>query len=346
MVAYGQWTQDPDYDRGVTWNVADRGRVLQAAGSPTESTGYVYDEEVTESTPYSTAPYERLETMLSTALVQDDDDGDGIGEGGNVALSYSTQPLSGLSKAASDVSASVSLAPILPGIPTTSSAYPEGWAPFTYFPGGDIPEGAVGIEFEGVPGWGWDSAPVEWLAVEILPNTRLTGDISESGGPNGAGIERQYVSRPFETEIRAATIFPGPAAGTLVHGFTTEVEEGGVGGTAGSNSGRDLGSAVTLTDALGAGGPGGIVWMRPSSYVPPSVIPDGRAWSVAWTYGWGFYQFRLLWRLRPPRYRWVFDSVPILQTTHRDDHLAGGAYQTWPAPTSRQLSNTTFGGYS
>lgn len=37
--------------------------------------------------------------------------------------------------------------------------------------------------------------------------------------------------------------------------------------------------------------------------------------------------------------------ILIQQTTHRDDHLAGGAYQTWPAPTSRQLSNTTFGGY-
>jgi hypothetical protein len=51
---------------------------------------------------------------------------------------------------------------------------------------------------------------------------------------------------------------------------------------------------------------------------------------------------------RPPRWRYVYDRplVPaIQQTTHRDDHLAGGAYQTWPAPTSRQQSNTTFGGY-
>lgn len=57
---------------------------------------------------------------------------------------------------------------------------------------------------------------------------------------------------------------------------------------------------------------------------------------------------------RMPRWRKVYEGdpppepdlyVPIRQTTHRDDHLAGGAYQTWPAPTSRQQSNTTFGGY-
>lgn len=345
MVAYGPWTQGPDYDRGVTWDVADRGRVLQAAGGPTESTGYVYDEEITDDPPYSVAPYERLETMLSTALVQNDDDGGGFGEGGHVALSYGTQPLSGLSKAASDVSTSVSLAPIVPGIPTSSMSYPAGWAPFTYFPDGDIPDGAIGVEFEGVPGWGWDSAPVEWLDVEILPNTRLTGEISESGGPAGAGVERQYVSGPFVTEIRAAAGFPGPELGTMVHGFTTPVEEGGVGGTAGSNSGRDLGTAVSLTSALGAGGAGGMAWMRPITYVPPSILPNGDAWSVAWTYGWAFYEFRLLWRLHPPRYRWVFDSVPFRRTFPRDDGLAGGAGRTWPPPKSQQESRRTFGGY-
>lgn len=49
--------------------------------------------------------------------------------------------------------------------------------------------------------------------------------------------------------------------------------------------------------------------------------------------------------IRPPRIRWIYDVPPIRQTSHRDDHLAGGAYQTWPAPTSDQMSNTTFGGY-
>ncbi len=38
-------------------------------------------------------------------------------------------------------------------------------------------------------------------------------------------------------------------------------------------------------------------------------------------------------------------AVQIQQTTHRDDHLAGGPFQTWPTPSSVQQSNTTFGGY-
>lgn len=49
----------------------------------------------------------------------------------------------------------------------------------------------------------------------------------------------------------------------------------------------------------------------------------------------------------PPRYRirYQIDTTPIRQTTHRDDHLAGGAYQTWPPSKSEQQSNRTAGGY-
>lgn len=78
----------------------------------------------------------------------------------------------------------------------------------------------------------------------------------------------------------------------------------------------------------------------------PGVYGPG-TWERDAPTGAGSYGTVIL-KYRPPRWRYVYDRplVPaIQQTTHRDDHLAGGAYQTWPAPTSRQTSNTTFGGY-
>lgn len=71
-------------------------------------------------------------------------------------------------------------------------------------------------------------------------------------------------------------------------------------------------------------------------------VTVGEGGSVSTSEGlnyWGTYT------IRPPRFRWIYGTTPIRQTFARDDHLAGGAYQTWPTPKSEQESNRTFGGY-
>lgn len=96
----------------------------------------------------------------------------------------------------------------------------------------------------------------------------------------------------------------------------------------------------------------------PFTSVVPSRLP---ALAVTWTGGWpgdalggdkdydlpgAEIEVTVVWRTA--RWRWVYpdiETIPIQQTSHRDDHLAGGAFQTWPPPTSEQQSNQTFGGY-
>ena len=75
---------------------------------------------------------------------------------------------------------------------------------------------------------------------------------------------------------------------------------------------------------------------------PGSLAPVDTGFTV---YGWLLDRLQFDLALMPPRWRWVYDTTPIRQTFARDDHLAGGAYQTWPPPKSEQESNRTFGGY-
>lgn len=49
--------------------------------------------------------------------------------------------------------------------------------------------------------------------------------------------------------------------------------------------------------------------------------------------------------IRPPRIRWVYETVPYRRNFPRDDALAGGAGRNWPRPKSSQASNRTSGGY-
>ena len=96
----------------------------------------------------------------------------------------------------------------------------------------------------------------------------------------------------------------------------------------------------------------------PFTSVHPSRLP---AVAVTWTGGWpgdalggdkaydlpgAEITITVVWRTA--RWRWVYpdvETVPIQQTTGRDDHLGGGAFQTWPPPKSEQQSNRTFGTY-
>lgn len=201
------------------------------------------------------------------------------------------------------------------------------------------PPGAIGIDYEGLP---YDPSAYAWRSG---PATKVSRALSSAAptvlrGPWWEEVNGAYVGVPAgstqvvfradgsDTEQILATL--GPPVGTP--GVDAEAT-------------KTLPGDIDLTGLLDPDLWSGVLWTRPSPIFVPPITDPSEINQVEVRYGWGFENVRIDTIVRPPRWRWVFDSTPIQQTSHRDDHLAGGAYQTWPAPTSRQLSNTTFGGY-
>lgn len=315
MVAFGPWTQDPDYDEVPLWEPEDRYRTLEAIGEPTQSEGEFSEQEVFESgPPWPTSPYANLGSLLSNALVADNAPGPLYApSNGLVSLSYVTAVASLNYIGSASAAASASIAPVVPGYPTEGE--PLGVYPFRYYPE-DEPEDAIDIEYEGDNPLGIP----EWLTVAIDPATTLTGVIRERIDRPGEFSFQEAVSRSFASEIRVAGGWPGPQGGTRVHEMSTAPGEYT---TVAGNQRRSLGSTVSLSPHVPSSG--GVLWIRTPDYVPASVAPDGGSGDWDWSYGWGFLRLYYRWTLRPPRYRWVYDSTPHRRITQRGDSLAGGA---------------------
>jgi hypothetical protein len=333
MPTYGPWIQDPDYLRGVSWNIGSQADVLTKQGLTRHSGGVLLNTEDSDDTPppFPTSPYSDLASMLSTALNMDDES-PGV-EPGGVSLRYGATVVSLKGRGQSEVRASVARVPLVPGVPSASSDV--GWEPFDFMPE-EWPEDAIDIEFEG-----GDWTP-QWLTAEIASTTELYGYILEDIGGTYT-LDQAQVSRPFTSEIRVASGWPGASLGVSVDVFETGPSDYDVGAGVGGSSWRTLGHAVPLTEHVEPSG--GVLWLWTPDYVPSSIPPDGSAGSWVWSYGWGFERLRLNWMLRPPRYRWIYDSVPIRRTYPRDDGLAGGSRRTWPPSKAVQSSNRTSGGY-
>jgi hypothetical protein len=333
MPTYGPWIQEPDYLRGVSWDISAQTDVLAKQGLTRQSGGSLLTTEDSDAPPppYPTSPYNDLPSMLSTALNMNDPAPD-VAPGG-VRMQYGTSAPLLLARGQSEVRASAARVPLVPGVPTSTTD--TGWAPFDFMPQ-EWPEDAIDIEFEG-----GDWTP-QWLTAEIAATTELYGSIFEDvTGPHE--LNRARVSGPFTSEIRVAAGWPGVSLGTSVDIFVTGPSDydpdSGVAGSAG----RLLGHTVPLTEHIEPSG--GVMWLWTPEFVPATTVPDGSNGDWIWSYGWGFERLRLNWMLRPPRYRWIYDSVPIRRVYPRDDGLAGGAGRTWPPPRSTQSSRRTFGGY-
>lgn len=213
-----------------------------------------------------------------------------------------------------------------------SSASQLGWSPFYYEPA-EAPPGAVAVEYES------DNDISEALAVRLLATTRMRADnIDESG--TGAGDDYSltsvpptsiYVQRVDEVGAPDGRSFVATYADSTATGPATAV--------------GPLGVDVDLTSALGT--EGFIVSTESGAFVGPRWPDEPTLFNPSNRWQFGFYIDRLDigWTLRPPRYRWIYDTAPIRRTFPRDDALAGGAARTWPTPTSLQESNRTFGSY-
>jgi hypothetical protein len=333
MPTYGPWIQDPDYLRGVSWDIGDQVDTLAKQGLTRHSGGSLLTQETSEDPPppFPTVPYEQLGTMLSTALNMNEDDSPGV-EPGGVSLRYGTAVVLLKGRGQSEVRAAAARVPLVPGEPAESEE--TGWRPFTYIPQ-EWPEDAIDIEYE-------DGDLAEWLTAEIAANTELYGNIFEDiTGTHD--LNQARVSRPFTSEIRVAPGWPGVSLGTSIDVFETGPSDYDPDSGVAGSSGRLLGHTVPLTEHVEPSG--GVMWLWTPDFVPASIIPDGSSGSWQWSYGWGFERLRLNWILRPPRYRWVYDTVPIRRTFPRDDGLGGGAPRTWPSSRAVQSSNRTVGGY-
>lgn len=335
MVSYGPWTQDPDYDSVVLWEADDRRRTLVAMGWPTQSQGQFSEEEIVEDgPPFPTTPYEHMGDLLSNALVADDTpDPIGTLSSGQNLLSYNTSIILLDYAGGASAIASASIAPVVPGVPDVVA--PQRWRPHTFYPE-DEPDDAVDIEYEGDNPTGIP----EWLAVEIDPTTTLTGIIHEEISGTYS-LDQDAVSRTFTSEIRTDTSWPGPQNGTQVDVMETLP---GDYTPVGSQHVRNLGHAVTLTPYVPAGDSGALVWIRTPDYVESSIPPDGSGGSWDWYYGWGFNGLRLRWTLRPPRYRWVYDTAPYRRTSPNDAAVEG-ARRNFPPSKAAQSGRRTSGGY-
>jgi hypothetical protein len=336
MVSYGPWTQDPDYESFSTWNISAQTNVLTKQGLTRHSGGSLLVTEDSDEPPppYPTNPYINLPSMLSTALNMNNDAPPGV-EPGGVSLRYGTAAPLLLARGQSEVRASAARVPLVPGY--ASAASPDGWRKHDYLP--EVwPADAVDIEFEPENPEGF----AEWLTAEIDPSTLLYGNIFEDITGTHE-LNQARVSRPFTSEIRVAPGWPGASLGTSVDVFETGPSDYDPDSGLAGYAGRTLGHTVPLTEHVQPSG--GVMWLWTPDYVPSSIPPDGSAGSWVWSYGWGFERLRIRWMLRPPLYRWVYDSVPIRRTYPRDDGLAGGGRRTWPPSKAIQSSNRTSGGY-
>ena len=339
MARYGPWIQEPDYEDVTRLERPEQLAILTAASEPTRSDGRFSTTEVFDvpPPPYPMQPFIDLPALLSSALLSDypGSPEEGLTSSGAVDLGYANGVELLNASAGSSAYAGSSIAPVVPGY--YFSGRPEKWRPFAFYPE-DYDEAAVGIEFEGDPdpvfGWGMP----EWLSAEIDPTTALVGTIRERIDTNDGYYRNEpAVSRTFSSEIRAAPSWPGPATGVPLLEFFTDPYDYT---TSGGSERRTLGTPVTITGSL-VPDSGGVVWMRTPDYVPPTHPPAGEGGTWDWSYGWGFDSLRVRWTLRPPRYRWIYDTEPIRRVwPERDD-----TRRTWPPATSQQASGQTWGGY-
>ena len=222
--------------------------------------------------------------------------------------------------------------------PQPISYYDTFWAP------SDMPDNAVGIEFQGHPEWGF-AGKAERVGVMLKAESLIEATTSETAKP--------AEGQTYNFRIGFADL-PRAQRGTYL---SADVLEPAVGFShivyqddkpAGGSGPELLGVDIDLTPYIRNLAIGGVLFTTNDGFVPAVDLEFAgglTAYYQDWTYG-TFLSFPVIAETyKPPVYRWIFDTVPIQQTTHRDDELAGGAYQTWPTSKSEQNSNRTFGGY-
>lgn len=198
------------------------------------------------------------------------------------------------------------------------------------------PPDAIGIEYDGIPydpedPFAFGAADV--LTFGIAADTELAGHWEDTSNPNSYNlldVATTVLMRPAVTDAPTLTIATLPPA---PDNSPTDQE-------------RLLGEAVDLTAYLPAS-PGDIatIWSRPAQAYVTSYGDIGEVGSQARVdYGWGITQLQTEWSLRPPLYRWVFDTAPY-RRAFPNDAATESARRTFPPSRAMQAGRRTSGGY-
>lgn len=314
MVSYGPWTQDPDY---TTF------RTISTADNPPAYTNPIGTGE--GSTPFQDPVYPitvgDLTAVFGDAQTAVDN------EGGWVEWLASTYDLS-FPNWRSSWSSRI-----------WARRFPIADKQHLYSPpnfGSLPPDGAIGVEYVGQPfdpdePWAW--GPATTLTFHLGPETKLEGQFEDnrvaSAAPLPWGVEtRLMITPPDEPKVQIASV-ESPANDTANNWLI-----------------RDLNESIDLAPygALESG------WTAVLHTETPTVIIGGDPGPYGDTYtryGWLFKALRINNDLRPPLYRWVFESTaPTYRRNYpRDDGLAGGARRNYPPSKAVQSGNRTSGGY-
>lgn len=196
---------------------------------------------------------------------------------------------------------------------------------------------AIGIEFEGTtfdPSNPFPSAPGVEVGLALAADTQLSAWVQDTTVPSG-DIGNGWTTNLHVTSTDFHEILDARGNGTVVNSNETFHRE-------------DYGYDVDLS-ILADKGWQGTIYADTTDVILPVGLPDdvstpGFLQSGVVSYGWIIDPPALLWTLRPPLYRWVYDTKPY-RRTFPSDAATEGARRTFPPSAAIQSSNRTSGGY-
>jgi len=327
MVSYGPWRQDPDFEQSSTYteDATFDNRYLgdDGGGGWTDNGWSASGYQVTQGD---------LEAAFLGAMEGHDEVPDfGIDHG--VEYGYGQQarvvPEEYLANwGALYMRAKWRIAPDVSG--------------YSYWPPnyGHFDPDAVAIQYEGfapVPVSLSGAASIVGVALDGLTQiiTRV-GDSTDTGGEVDEGL-----SDPWDTKIMVRPLgYEGdPVIAHAIAGFGSPTWPNALTTT--------LGADLDLTNLLGEFGWSGDVWTDTPIFVTPRYMPETgeEVASGDVKYGWLLKAPQVTYLVRPPRYRWVYESDPYRRIFPRDDALGAGSNRTFPPSKAIQSSNRTSGSY-
>lgn len=333
MVSYGDWRQDDDYTLPVEV-------VQQSNPSPTVQALEPYgwgESEIRERTDdYYVITGGDIADVTTRAISLSVEGGSPWGAAPGVSNSWGYRFGDDFTIKVSEWSATVQ------STEWHINARPGGFEYYPSFYGPGDPD-AIGLEFEDGPpydpGNPFPWAPAPEVGLSLSAGTLLATRAGDDSAPTGE------LDTGWTTDIR---VICNPAPGVEVNELVAERDNNGILNTGNSMYREPLGVDVDLA-AMEAYGWDFRIYAETRTVIGPHHLPEAGdsvfgAFGVV-TYGWNLDRLAVVWIVRPPRYRFVYDTVPYRRLTQRGDGLAGGARRIHPRPKSIQGSNRRGGGF-
>lgn len=312
-MSVGPWVQDPDYEIVTTATTSGRWSALSGAGIATDPV-YAGQYEWGPGEWVTTPEWRQPEAVIDGAASPG-----GEPAAARVTFSYSGGlPPTQVTRSITESAAS----PFLVAPPDSFQA--SYWPPSS-------PSGVIGFEWEAGDESVVVSAKVSGASSAMTArNSDLTGPPSQVGGGWTSALMSIHPDG-----ARGLAYADGTVLGALSDGPDWPAWPPALG--------ADF--AIPSGDV----GPEGVVLYTLTHTVPDplhaTVAPSVLFRDFWWEAGTLFWTAAVAWTVRPPRYRWIFDTAPVRRCYPRDDSLAGGAPRTYPPSRGLQAGMRTSGGY-